>query len=66
MKWISIPYIFVGTIILFSLIGYYVDKKFDIGNYIILFILFGFFMGFYSSYRAYKRMTDDESKRKSN
>ncbi len=60
MKWLNIPYAFAGNILLYTLIGYYLDKKFDIGNYIVLFILFGFFMGFYSAYRIYKRLDNEK------
>ncbi len=61
MRRLNIPYVFVGNMILYSLIGYYIDKKFDIGNYIVLFILFGIFMGFYSAYRIYMRLEDEEA-----
>lgn len=57
LKYMSVPTIFISNIALYILLGVWLDKKFDIGNYMILIILFGIFMACYSTYKVLLRIS---------
>ncbi len=58
-KYLSIPTIFISNLAIFIIAGYYLDKKFDIGNYILVFIFLGFYMASYSTYKVVKKLAED-------
>ncbi len=59
LKYMSIPTIFVSNLAIYILLGIWLDKKFDIGNYMILIILLGLFMSCYSTYKVLMRISDE-------
>lgn len=59
LKYMSIPTIFISNIAIYILIGIWLDKKFDIGNYMIVIILFGLFMACYSTYKVLIKLSNE-------
>ncbi len=59
LKYMSIPTIFISNLALYIILGMWLDKKFDIGNYMLLFILFGVFMALYSTYKVLLRISHE-------
>ncbi|MFV0424493.1 MAG: AtpZ/AtpI family protein [Bacilli bacterium] len=59
MKYLSIPTIFISNLAIYIILGVWLDKKFDIGNYMILIILFGLFMACYSTYKVLLKMSNE-------
>ncbi len=56
MKYMTIPTVFVSNLAVYILLGLYIDKKYDIGNYLVLFIVCGVFLSLYSTYKVLTRM----------
>ncbi len=59
LKYMSIPTVFVSNLALYIIFGLWLDKKFDIGNYMILIILLGLFMSCYSTYKVLMRISHE-------
>ncbi|MFV0499103.1 MAG: AtpZ/AtpI family protein [Bacilli bacterium] len=59
LKYMSIPTIFISNLAIYIIIGLWIDKKFDIGNYLVLFIIFGLLMSCYSTYKLLRSLDEN-------